>query len=40
MSNYVKNYISFVVMESKELTDTVTMDKHFVQAGYNALLLE
>ncbi len=30
--------ISFVVMQSQGLTDAVTADEHFVQAGYRALL--
>ncbi len=32
--------ISFVVMQSQGLTDAVTADVHFIQAGYRALLLE
>jgi predicted nucleic acid-binding protein len=32
--------ISFVVMEEQGLTDAVTADIHFVQAGYRALLRE
>ena len=32
--------ISFVVMQSQGLTDAVTADEHFVQAGYRALLRE
>lgn len=31
--------ISFVVMERENLTDALTGDRHFVQAGFNALLL-
>jgi Predicted nucleic acid-binding protein, contains PIN domain len=31
--------ISFVVMEENGLTDAVTTDRHFVQAGFNALML-
>jgi hypothetical protein len=31
--------ISFVVMEEHGLTEAVTADRHFVQAGYQALLL-
>ncbi|OQW92134.1 MAG: nucleic acid-binding protein [Thiotrichaceae bacterium IS1] len=31
--------ISFVVMEEHGLTEAVTADRHFVQAGYRALLL-
>jgi hypothetical protein len=30
--------ISFLVMEAQGLTDAVTADEHFVQAGYRALL--
>lgn len=30
--------ISFVVMQQQGLTDAVTADQHFVQAGYRALL--
>jgi predicted nucleic acid-binding protein len=32
--------ISFVVMHDQNLTDAVTTDRHFVQAGFRALLLE
>lgn len=32
--------ISFVVMTEQGLTDAVTADEHFRQAGYRALLLE
>ncbi|NJK50079.1 PIN domain-containing protein [Candidatus Gracilibacteria bacterium] len=32
--------ISFVVMEEQGLTDAVTADRHFVQAGYRALMLD
>lgn len=32
--------ISFVVMTEQGLTDAVTTDRHFVQAGYRAVLLE
>lgn len=32
--------ISFVVMQEQDLTDAVTADEHFVQAGYRALLRE
>ncbi|MCI0392632.1 MAG: PIN domain-containing protein [Acidobacteria bacterium] len=32
--------ISFVVMQEQGLTDAVTADEHFVQAGFRALLLE
>ncbi len=31
--------ISFVVMRQQGLTDAVTADNHFTQAGYRALLL-
>ncbi len=31
--------ISFVVMQEHELADAITNDRHFVQAGYQALLL-
>ncbi|WP_263975588.1 type II toxin-antitoxin system VapC family toxin [Leptolyngbya sp. 7M] len=31
--------ISFVVMQEQNLTEAVTADEHFVQAGYRALLL-
>lgn len=31
--------ISFIVMQDRGLIDAVTADKHFVQAGYRALLL-
>lgn len=31
--------ISFVVMEENGLIDAVTADRHFVQAGYRALML-
>lgn len=30
--------ISFVVMERENLTDALTGDRHFAQAGFNALL--
>jgi len=30
--------ISFVVMEAEEIGDALTGDKHFEQAGFNALL--
>ena len=30
--------ISFVVMQEQNLTDAVTADKHFVQAGFQILL--
>lgn len=32
--------ISFVVMEEQELLKAVTTDRHFVQAGYHAVMLE
>lgn len=32
--------ISFVVMQEQNLTDALTADRHFVQAGYRALMLE
>ena len=32
--------ISFVVMQEQGLTDAVTADEHFIQAGYRALLRE
>jgi predicted nucleic acid-binding protein len=32
--------ISFVVMKENDLTDAATADRHFVQAGFRALLLE
>jgi uncharacterized protein len=31
--------ISFVVMESSQLTDAITSDRHFIQAGFNAVML-
>jgi uncharacterized protein len=31
--------MSFVVMNDRSLTDALTADKHFQQAGFNALLL-
>lgn len=30
--------ISFVVMEDEKIVDALTGDKHFEQAGFNALL--
>lgn len=30
--------ISFIVMQDQGLTDAVTADEHFIQAGYRALL--
>lgn len=32
--------ISFVVMQKQNLTDAVTGDRHFVQAGFRALMLD
>ncbi len=32
--------ISFVVMKERGITDALTCDKHFVQAGFRALLLD
>ncbi len=32
--------ISFAVMKEQGLTDALTTDKHFVQAGYRALMLD
>jgi len=32
--------ISFVVMRQQSLTDAVTGDRHFVQAGFRALMLD
>lgn len=32
--------ISFVVMAEKELRDAMTADRHFIQAGYRALMLD
>ncbi|MEC4983601.1 MAG: PIN domain-containing protein [Oscillatoria sp. PMC 1068.18] len=32
--------ISFAVMQQQSLTNAVTSDRHFVQAGFRALLLE
>ena len=32
--------ISFVVMRQQQLTEALTADTHFVQAGYRALMLE
>ena len=32
--------ISFVVMPENEITDALTSDRHFVQAGFRALLLD
>ena len=32
--------ISFVVMQSREMTEALTADDHFQQAGFRALLLE
>ena len=32
--------ISFVVMREREITDALTADEHFIQAGFRALLRE
>jgi predicted nucleic acid-binding protein len=32
--------VSFVLMQDQQLTDALTCDHHFVQAGFRALLLE
>ncbi len=32
--------ISFVVMRERGITDALTCDKHFVQAGFRALMLD
>jgi predicted nucleic acid-binding protein len=32
--------LSFVVMQDQSLTDAVTADDHFIQAGYRALMRE
>jgi uncharacterized protein len=32
--------ISFIVMQQRNLTDAVTSDRHFVQAGFRALILD
>jgi predicted nucleic acid-binding protein len=32
--------ISFIVMQREGLTDALTADQHFVQAGFNAVLAE
>ncbi|MEZ4571694.1 MAG: hypothetical protein R2849_15445 [Thermomicrobiales bacterium] len=32
--------ISFVVMQERGITEALTADRHFVQAGFRALLLE
>ena len=32
--------ISFIVMQQNNLTDAVTGDRHFVQAGFRALMLQ
>ena len=32
--------ISFIVMEQQGITEALTADKHFKQAGFNALLIE
>lgn len=32
--------ISFVAMQERGITEALTADRHFVQAGFRALLLE
>ncbi len=32
--------VSFVVMRERGITDVLTSDQHFVQAGFNALMLD
>ena len=32
--------MSFVVMQKRNITEAVTADEHFIQAGYRALLLD
>lgn len=32
--------VSFVVMRERGITDALTSDQHFVQAGFNALMLD
>lgn len=32
--------ISFVVMKQQNITDAVTADRHFTQAGFNAVILK
>jgi uncharacterized protein len=32
--------VSFVVMEDETITEALTADRHFEQAGFNALLLK
>lgn len=32
--------ISFIVMRENNITDALTSDKHFVQAGFRALMLD
>ena len=32
--------VSFVVMEEQQLLEAMTMDQHFVQAGFRALMRE
>ncbi len=32
--------ISFIVMAQQNLSDAVTTDRHFIQAGFNALMLD
>ena len=36
----VTDCISFVVMQQQNLTDAATGDRHFVQAGFHALMLD
>jgi len=36
----VTDYISFLVMDDKQIKDAVTADSHFIQANYRALMLE
>lgn len=32
------DHISFVVMQQQKLTDAATTDRHFIQAGFRALM--
>jgi len=32
--------ISFIVMQERGITDALTSDKHFIQAGFRALMLD
>ncbi len=34
------DYVSFMLMQKERITDALTADVHFRQAGFNALLLE